>query len=210
MGAMVEAKSAVHTLLGDRLRVGFIAIASRRYGGGTALKTIEFAEKWKKHIVGFDLADTEDIMPPEDFVPAIHRAKDLGLGITIHSGEGTSAAHIEKVINLYKPNRLGHATVLVNNPSLMAKVRQMDICVEACPSSNIITRCVPSHKDHPLMTYFRAGVPVTINTDDPMLFDTDLRREWLHVMEHHGASPSDMIAMNETAHRHSFIKDEYD
>lgn len=210
MDAMVQAKSAVESLLGrDRLHVGFIAIASRRYGGDSALKTVQFAKKWREHIVGFDLADVEDIQPAEDFVAAIHAAKDLGLGITVHSGEGTSAQNIERVIDLYKPQRLGHATCLIDNPKLMDKVRDLNICVEACPTSNLITRCVSSYEAHPLMKYLRAGIPVTINTDDPMLFDTDLRREWLYVMDQMGATTEDMITMNEYAHKHSFLKDDF-
>lgn len=211
MGAMVEAKSAVEGLLGrDRIQVGFIAIASRRYGGASAMRTVEFARKWKKYIVGFDLADLEDAVPPEDFVSAINAAKDMGLGITVHSGEGTSAKNIEKVIDLYRPHRLGHATCLIDSPSLMAKVRKLNICVEACPTSNFITRCVPSYESHPLMAYLRADIPVTINSDDPMLFNTDMRREWLHVMDKMGASPSDMIKMNEHAHNHTFLRDDDD
>lgn len=209
MGAMVEAKTAVEALLGrDRLQVGFIAIASRRYGGASAMRTVEFARRWKKYIIGFDLADLEDAVPPEDFVSSIHTAKDIGLGITVHSGEGTSAKNIEKVIDLYRPHRLGHATCLIDNPALMEKVKQLDICVEACPTSNLITRCVSSYSAHPLMTYLRAGIPVTVNSDDPMLFDTDMRREWLLVMDQMGASAADMIAMNETAHKHSFLKED--
>lgn len=205
--AMIEAQSACESLLGpDRFRVGFIAIASRNYGLGSALKTIEFAERWKNHLVGFDLAASETAFDTSEFVPAIHRAHDLGLGITVHTGEGVPATYIDQVISLYKPQRLGHATSLITNPHLMHKVAQSNICVESCPTSNLVTRCTPDYPSHPLIKYLRNNVPVTVNTDDPMLFDTDLNLEWLHVMDQMGASQQEMLDLNENARKHSFIK----
>lgn len=111
---------------------------------------------------------------------------------------------------MYRPNRLGHATSLIHSPELMDKVRRLKICVEACPTSNLVTRCVPSYAEHPLMTYLRQGIPVTINTDDPMLFHTDLRKEWLIVLDQMDATTKDMVAMNEYAHTHSFINENDD
>lgn len=74
--AMLQAKNAVERLLGkNRLRVGFIVIASRHYGNTSAQRTIEFAERWKKHLVGFDLADGEMAFGPEEFLPAIHKVR---------------------------------------------------------------------------------------------------------------------------------------
>jgi adenosine deaminase len=209
MSAMVEAKQACESLLGrDRLKVGFIAIASRNYGRSSALQTMNFAKRWRDHIVGFDLAASEDHFHPEEFLPAVNMARDLGMGITIHSGEGTTSNHIEHVVDLYRPNRIGHATTLINDERLMQKVKDLNICVEACPTSNIITNCVSSYQQHPIMKYLKFGIPVTVNTDDPMLFDTNLRLEWLHLMDHLDATPSDLIALNEHAYAHSFIKDE--
>jgi adenosine deaminase len=203
--AMLEAKAACESLLGPKLRVGFIAIASRNYGLASAMETIKFAERWKSELVGFDLAASETDYPTAEFVPAIQRAKELGLGITVHTGEGVSEQYINQVISLYKPNRLGHATTLINSPELMDRVKELNICVESCPTSNLITNCVPKYPDHPMIPYLKNGVPVCLNTDDPMLFDTDLNLEWLYTMDHMGATEADMASLNENARKHSFI-----
>jgi len=121
-------------------------------------------------------------------VPTVQKVKELGLPLTVHSGEGSSSKNIEEVLRLYSPQRLGHATKLIEDPKLMDIVRyaplafmldclltsinrDKKILVEACPTSNLITNSVVSYESHPLVKYLRHGIPVSINDDDGSAFD---------------------------------------
>jgi len=155
---------------------------------------------------GFDFAAGEDNFPAEAWLPTVQIVKQLNIPLTVHSGEGSSAKNIEEVIRLYEPQRLGHATSLIEDPNLMAIVKQKNILVESCPTSNLITGTVSSYADHPLQTYLRYGIPVCINDDDGTLFDVDENDEWYACMKFMGLTKDDMIQMNNYAAAHSFVK----
>jgi adenosine deaminase len=75
-------------------------------------------------------------------MPIVKVIRELNLPLTVHSGEGTSAAHIESVLKLMSPERLGHATKLIDSEELMDFCRRNKVLVEACPTSNIVTNSV--------------------------------------------------------------------
>lgn len=209
MGSILEGFEDAKSMLRDQnvdIDIGIVLISSRNYGPELSIKTAELARKWRKYIVGFDFAAEENLFPASTFLPTVYIIKDLGLPLTVHTGEGTTPENIEEVLELYKPQRLGHATKLIENRKLMEYCRDHKICVEACPTSNIITNSVKSYEEHPSLTYFKFGIPVTINSDDPMLFGTDMNEEWLLCLERIGFTKEDLLKTNEYAEEHSFLK----
>lgn len=188
------------------IEVGIILIVSRNYGTKLALETAELARKWRKDIVGFDFAAEENLFPASEFLPTVKIIKELDLPLTVHTGEGTSAENIEEVLELYKPQRLGHATKLIDNIKLMEYCRDNNICIESCPTSNIITRSVQNYETHPIKEYLKFGIPVTLNSDDPMLFGTDMNQEWDYVLNKINMTKEDLIKMNQNAEKYSFIR----
>jgi adenosine deaminase len=124
------------------VQVGFIVIVSRNYGVESGLKTAEFAAKWRDDIVGFDFAASEDHYPASTWLPIVKIIRQLNLPLTVHSGEGTSAKHISEVLKHMVPDRLGHATKLIDDEELMDFCRRNKVLVEACPTSNVVTNSV--------------------------------------------------------------------
>lgn len=209
MTSIIEGFEEGKKILAERgyeIEVGIILISSRNYGAKFSLETAELAKKWKDHVVGFDFAAEENLFPATDFLSSVEVIKEIGIPLTVHTGEGTSAENIEEVLRLYKPQRLGHATTLIDNVKLMEYCRDNNILVEACPTSNYITKSVKSYETHPLQTYLKFGVPVSINSDDPMLFGTDMNLEWDYVLNKINLTREDLLKMNQYADEHCFIK----
>jgi adenosine deaminase len=159
-------------------------------------------------LVGFDLADAEERFDPLPLVPLVDRARDAGMGITIHSGENTSAAHVARTLDLFRPDRVGHGIRAVDDPALVERLRDEDVLLEVSPTSNWITSAVPSLAAHPLPRLLRAGVPVCVNSDDPNLFGIDLVHEYGVCVRELGMSHAELHAMNQAALRHSFLPED--
>lgn len=186
-------------------KVGYIAIVSRFYGLLSAKNTADFAANWKSDLVGFDFADDEVKFPSKDFLPIANQVHDIGLPLTVHTGEGTPSSFIQEVIQTYHPKRLGHATTLIEDLNLVELCVEKNICVECCPTSNKITKVVPDPKNHPIKALFEKGVAVTLNTDDPTPFVCTLNSEWQLAQDVIGLSKGQILQINDNASQHSFL-----
>jgi adenosine deaminase len=194
------------------VKVGLIGILARSHDERTNRAATDALLRFRGSahpgaalLCGFDLADAEERFDPAEFVRFVEEARDAGLGITVHSGENTSAAHVARALDLYRPSRIGHGIRAVDDPSLMARLRDQDILLEVSPTSNWITSAVPSLAAHPLPVLLRAGVPVCLNSDDPNLFGIDLRHEEAVCAREYGFAAAELDAMNQAALRHSFV-----
>ncbi|WP_232678975.1 adenosine deaminase [Nocardioides sp. R-C-SC26] len=129
-------------------------------------------------LIGFGLGGPEIGVPRPQFAPHFERARAAGLRSVPHAGETTGPETIWDSLRLLGAERIGHGISAASDPALMAHLAEHDIPLEVCPSSNVATRAVPGLAEHPLETLVAAGVPVTINSDDPPMFGTTLNREY--------------------------------
>jgi adenosine deaminase len=194
------------------MEVGLIGILPRRVPLEINRKATEALLRYAggRHpaadrICGFDLADAEDTTRPEDFVPLVERARAAGLGITIHSGENTSAEAVERTLALYRPQRIGHGIRIWGHPETVERVRRLGTHLEICPTSNWLTRSVPSLEEHPLPNLLRAGVELSINSDDPQLFGIDLVHEYRLAVDLFRLSPEELLHLSRKAAERSFL-----
>jgi len=156
-------------------------------------------------LCGFDLADGETETDPRAFVPYVDKARGAGFGITVHSGENTDAACMRRTLELYRPRRIGHGIRAAGDADLMAMLRDRGIALEVCPTSNWLTRSVPSLEAHPLPLLYGAGVPLSINSDDPWLMDIDLTHEYSVCARLYGFGVDEFTAVNRAALGQSFL-----
>lgn len=156
-------------------------------------------------ICGFDLADSEDRSNPEDFLPMVQQAREAGLGITIHSGENTSAAAVRLTLDLFEPARIGHGIKSWGDEKLLQRIREQEVMLEVCPTSNWLTSSVSTLQEHPLPHLYRSGVPVSINSDDPNLFGIDLVHEYELCGKLYGFTEQDFMRINRQTVEHSFL-----
>lgn len=129
-------------------------------------------------LVGFGLGGPEIGVPRPQFQPHFDAARAAGLRSVPHAGETTGPETVWDAVRLLGAERIGHGTSAVDDPDLLEHLAGSGIVLEVCPTSNVATRAVGSLDEHPLRTFVEAGVPVTINSDDPPMFGTTLNGEY--------------------------------
>jgi aminodeoxyfutalosine deaminase len=146
----------------------------------SGLRTIDWVERYRPPgSVGFGLGGPEVGVPRAQFEQVFRRARDLGLHSVPHAGETTGPATIRDSLDHLGAVRIGHGISAAQDAALLAELASRGVALEVCPWSNVRTRAVPSIEAHPLPQLLDAGVRVTLNTDDPGMFDTDLNREYV-------------------------------
>ncbi|MEC4020140.1 adenosine deaminase [Streptomyces sp. H27-D2] len=129
-------------------------------------------------LVSFGLGGPEVGVPRPQFKPYFDRAIAAGLHSVPHAGETTGPQTVWDALTHLRAERIGHGTSSVQDPRLLAHLAEHRIPLEICPTSNIATRAVRTLDEHPLKEMVAAGVLVTINSDDPPMFGTDLNTEY--------------------------------
>ncbi|EKX63160.1 adenosine deaminase [Streptomyces ipomoeae] len=129
-------------------------------------------------LVSFGLGGPEIGVPRPQFKPYFDRAIAAGLRSVPHAGETTGPETVWDALNELRAERIGHGTSSAQDPKLLAHLAEHRIALEVCPTSNIATRAVRTLDEHPIKDFVQAGVLVTINSDDPPMFGTDLNNEY--------------------------------
>lgn len=158
-------------------------------------------------LVSFGLGGPEIGVPRPQFAPHFEQAIAAGLHSVPHAGESTGPQTIWDAINHLGAERIGHGIAAAEDPALMAHLAENDITLEVCPTSNVRTRSVPSLEEHPLPRLVAAGVPVTINSDDPPMFGTTLNAEYEIAAKLLALDDSGVAELARAAVRGSFADD---
>ncbi len=139
-------------------------------------------------VVAVGLGGEEALYPNEPFAPAFATARAAGLGSLPHAGEVVGPESVRSALELLLPDRIRHGIRAIEDPGLVAELAARDIVLDVTPTSNVRTGAVASLGEHPLPELVGAGVRCTVSTDDPVMFDTDLTREYA-VAEDLGLQP---------------------
>lgn len=129
-------------------------------------------------LVSFGLGGPEIGVPRPQFKPYFDRAIAAGLHSVPHAGETTGPQTVWDALVELRAERIGHGTSSAQDPALLAHLAERRVPLEVCPTSNIATRAVRSLDEHPIKEFAKAGVLITINSDDPPMFGTDLNNEY--------------------------------
>jgi len=178
---------------------------------------LEKAIKYRhRGVLGIDLAGTEkDALELKPAVVAqyedlFERARKAGLRCTVHTGEtsGTGAEGVVAVVERLKPNRIGHGIRAAYDEAAMKLLKERDVVLELCPTSNLHTRAVEGIKEmeHIMRTFWDRGVKFTINTDGPYLLDTDMRKEIELIENNHILTSHQIDQTLAWAREYSFIR----
>jgi adenosine deaminase len=128
-------------------------------------------------VVALGLGGAEAPSPPEPFAPYFARAREAGLHRIPHAGETDGPASVWGAIRALGAERIGHGVRSIEDPALVTHLADQRIALEVCPTSNLRLGVYPNYTAHPLRRLYEAGVPITINADDPPLFNTTLNDE---------------------------------
>ena len=144
-----------------------------------ALTLVHHAARYRdRGVVAVGLGGEEARYPPEPFAPAFHAAREAGLASVPHAGEVVGPASIRGALDALQADRIRHGIRAVEDPDLVAEIAERGLVLDVTPVSNVRTGAVPSLEEHPLPELVRAGVRCSVSTDDPVMFDTDLEREY--------------------------------
>jgi adenosine deaminase len=150
-------------------------------------------------LTGFDLAGPEAAFPdPLAHRDAFDAARAGGLRITLHAGEWGGAAQVRRALAL-EPERIAHGPLAVDDPALCAELAARGIALDLCPTSNVQAGIVESVEAHPLARLHRAGVPVTLSTDDLTVSDITLSEEYARAVERIGLTLPELWAIDRAA-----------
>jgi adenosine deaminase len=158
-------------------------------------------------VVGITLGGTEDAFPAGEFADVYAMVGDHGLRRSIHAGEACGAESVREAVDALEVERIGHGVRSVEDPSLLEVLAERDIALEVCPTSNLYTGIYSSYDEHPLRELHAAGVPITINSDDPTFFETSLVDEYLRAYEM-GLDLDDLLEFLRNGFHYSFLPPE--
>ncbi len=205
--ALDRARRAV--LVDHDVEIAWIFDIPGELGLDSGVRTIEWIEQHRPdHSVGFGLGGPEIGVPRAQFADVFGRARDIGLASVPHAGETTGPQTVRDSIDVLGAVRIGHGITSAQDADLMAELIDRDIVLEMCPTSNICTRAVRTLEVHPFPQLKEAGVRLTINTDDPGMFNTNLNREYLIAHEVFGQDRAALTELARESVRASFAADE--
>jgi adenosine deaminase/aminodeoxyfutalosine deaminase len=166
--------------------------AIRQFGPDHVMDVARIAAKYVGDgAISFGIGGDELRGPASGFRDAYRYAKDAGLRLTAHAGETDGPESIRAALDI-GAERIGHGIRAVDDPELMRRLRDQRIPLEVCITSNVRTSAVASLSAHPVRKLFDAGVPITLNTDDPGVFETDLQREFALARDVFGFSEGEL------------------
>ncbi len=195
MEAGAEAAEIEHGIL-----CRFIPTAIRHFGAARAEHAARLsAASAGGRVVGFGMGGEERFGVPSDFAPAFAIAAEAGLGLTVHAGEVCGPESVRAALDALPVSRIGHGVRAIEDPELVARIADEGIVLEVNPGSNIALGLYDDLAAHPIARLREAGCRVTISTDDPPYFHTDLSGEYAGLAQAFGWSGTDFAAMNLTA-----------
>jgi adenosine deaminase/aminodeoxyfutalosine deaminase len=185
------------------LTVRWNADVVRQFGAGPAEEVAEWAARHAgEGIVSFGIGGDETSRPAAEFARAAAMAMEAGLHFTPHAGETSTAENVWEMVRM-GAKRIGHGIRAAGDPRLLDHLRENGIALEVCPTSNVRTGAVPSLAAHPLRTLYDAGVPVTLNSDDPALFGCSLATEY-EAARRLGFTEDELAVMAANSRRYAF------
>ncbi len=175
---------------------------------GANKKTIETAAAFLgRGVAAVDLAGAEALFPTADYEELFAYATNLGVPFTIHAGEADGAESIEAALR-FGAVRIGHGVRANEDEKILNILREKQIPLEMCPTSNVQTKAVTSISKHPILTYLRSGLKVTVNTDNMTVSDTTIEREYQRLEEELGMTKEEKKLLLFNAADAAFLTEE--
>src|SRR6202050_1773292 len=174
----------------SRLKTAWIFDATRQFGHDAAMEVARWAAKLQSSgVVAFGMGGDELAFPTVNFRPAFDYARQQGLHTVCHAGEIGGPDSVREAIELLGAERIGHGIAVMRDPAFADTLAMRRVVLEICPTSNLCTGALArqvekvdaSLRDHPLPDFIKRGISVTLSTDDPGMFHTDLLTEYSKV-----------------------------
>lgn len=192
-----------------QIEIALIADLVRDYGPVSEMATLKKLEEVKRAgVIGIGMGGSEHRYPPAPFSGLYEEARRMGFHTTVHAGEAAGPQSVWDAIRHLHVDRIGHATRAQEDPELLDHIEKHGIPLELCPTSNILTGSVGSIPEHPIRGYFKRGMMVSVNTDDPKMFDITLADEYRRLVNEGGFSRDDIRSLVLSAVQSSWLPEQ--
>ncbi|MCW8449877.1 adenosine deaminase [Legionella quinlivanii] len=200
----IDDAEARHQIIGR-----IIVTAVRHFGEDSAIKVAKQAIREKAPcITGFGLGGDEINFPPKLFTKAYQIAAEGGLECTVHAGEFASAEGMMEAMDYLPVKRIGHGVRAIESPETMARLKDKEIALEVCPGSNVALGLFQNLESHPLPQLLAAGIRISLNSDDPPFFRTNLANEYIQAQKIYGFSDQQMLNFTRMAIEDAFVDEQ--
>lgn len=174
--------------------IGLIVTAMRSHPPAANVELARASAEFGPPVVGFDLAGPEVLWPAPPHAAAFNAARDGGLSVTAHAGEVAGAGRIREVLD-FGVRRVAHGVTAVEDEDLLQLLRGRDVTLDLCPTSNVQAGIVPDLASHPIAVLHRAGVSVTLSTDDRTVTGISLSEEMARTANAVGMTDDELAAI---------------
>lgn len=197
-------KAAIEGLNSSSLKSNLILCCMRGNNHDENIETVKLAKKYlNKGVSAIDLAGDEGLYPTRDYEDIFKLANELGIPFTIHAGEADGPQSVYDAVR-FGAERIGHGVRSIESSDLIKLLKEKNITLEICPTSNICTGIYNKISDIPIRKFLNDGINITINTDDPVICNTTLNGELNLVKEAFDLTDEDMIKLQLNAITASF------
>ncbi len=179
--------------------------AVRQFGPEAAAEVFDLAARLRdRNVAGIGIGGDESRGPAEWFRDLYKKAADEGLRLTAHAGETTGPESVWGALNI-GAERIGHGLAIARDRELREVLAEKQVPVEICITSNLRTGVVPELGEHPVRNFFDNGLMITLNTDDPAMFQTSLCKEYEIAQQEFSFSEDHLREMARNSFEASFL-----
>jgi adenosine deaminase len=183
-----------------------ILCSLRHFSAEQSMQTVQLVDQFQgSRVVAFDLAGDEAGYPLTAHLEAFRFAKDRNIAITSHAGEASGAQSIWETLRTVQPARIGHGVRSIEDPALVAYLKQQHVHLEICPTNNVQLNVFPTYADHSLDQLYRQGVSLGISTDNRTLTPITLTQEYERLESTFGWDQIDFLKCNLSAINAAFV-----
>jgi adenosine deaminase len=195
------------------VQLKYIFDAVRQWGAAAAMQVARIAAELRSpDIIAYGIGGDELGLPTSDLRPVYEFVASQGMHRLIHAGEIGGPEIVRESVELLGAERIGHGIGVMRDERTMDFIAARNIPLEVCPTSNLRTgalarqigRPTAGYEQHPLPLFFRRGLPVTLSSDDPAMFETTVSDEYRH-MHRMGLTPGELVRLAEASFHHSFL-----
>jgi adenosine deaminase len=177
----------------------------RNYGPEQGMEVLDWIGEKGDNIVSVDIGGSEGGFPPEPYKAVYRRARDMGLHLVAHAGEAAGPESIWGALRSLGVEHIGHGVAARGHPELLKYIRERGVTIEACPVSNIRTGVVHYLREHPVREFFDGDISVTVSSDDPSMFGTDMNNEYIQLHRELGFTVDELFRLSLNAVESSFL-----
>lgn len=191
------------------MEVGLILCTLRHFSEEQSMQTVKLVEAYSDNrIVGFDIASDEAAYPIDNHIAAFEYANKKELNCTAHAGEARGAESVWETLKYFNPSRIGHGVRSIEDEELVKYLRDNEIHLEVCPTSNVQTNVFKTINDHSIDHLFESDISLSVNTDTRTISNVTLADEYRLLANVFGWGKNQLYKCNIEAIEHAFTDDQ--